>query len=43
VRSPIIFGWDAEALALGFGFAILLAAVTVALSARALRTQLVRT
>ena len=30
MRSPIIFGWDAEALALGFGFAILLAAVTVA-------------
>jgi ABC-2 type transport system permease protein len=43
VRAPIIFGWDAEALALGFGFAILLAAITVALSARALRTQLVRT
>jgi ABC-2 type transport system permease protein len=43
VRAPIIFGWDAEALALGFGFAILLSVVTVALSARALRTQLVRT
>jgi ABC-2 type transport system permease protein len=43
VRSPILFGWDAEALALGFGFAILLSVVTVLLSARALRTQLVRT
>jgi ABC-2 type transport system permease protein len=43
VRSPILFGWDAEALAMGFGFAILLSAVTVAASARALRTQLVRT
>ena len=43
VRAPILFGWDGEALALAFGLAILLAAVTVAASARALRTRLVRT
>jgi ABC-2 type transport system permease protein len=43
VRAPIIFGWDGEALALGFGFAIALSVLTVAASARALRTQLVRT
>ena len=43
VRSLIIFGWDGEALALGFGFAMVLAVASVTLAAQALRTQLVRT
>jgi ABC-2 type transport system permease protein len=43
VRSFVITGWDAEALALGFGFAAAIAAVGVAGAARALRTRLVRT
>ncbi|MGH3101480.1 MAG: ABC transporter permease [Thermoleophilia bacterium] len=43
VRSLIITGWDAEALAFGFGLAVLIAAVTITLSAGALRTRLIRT
>ena len=43
VRSLIITGWDGEALALGFGFAAVIAAVSVTLSAGALRTRLIRT
>jgi ABC-2 type transport system permease protein len=43
IRSLIITGWDGEALALGFGFASLISAVSVLGAARALRTQLVRT
>ena len=43
VRSLIITGWDGEALALGFGFAALIAAGAFALSAGALRTRVVRT
>jgi hypothetical protein len=43
VRSLIITGWDGEALALGFGFAALIAAISITLSAGALRTRLVRT
>jgi ABC-2 type transport system permease protein len=43
VRSLIIEGWDAQALALGFGFAILLGIVSFALAARALRTRMTRT
>ena len=43
LRSLVIFGWDAEALALGFGIAAIVAAVGVAASAAALRTRLVRT
>jgi ABC-2 type transport system permease protein len=43
VRSFIITGWDAEALALGFGIAIVMAAATVAAASSALRTRLVRT
>jgi len=43
VRSLVIFGWDGEALALGFGFAVLFAALGIAGAATALRTRLVRT
>jgi ABC-2 type transport system permease protein len=43
IRSLIVTGWDAEALALGFGFAALIAAAAIALSAGALRTRLIRT
>ena len=43
IRSLLITGWDAEALALGFGCAIALAAVGVWASSRALRTRMLRT
>ena len=43
VRSLIITGWDGEALALGFGLAVVIAAGTITLSAGALRTRLIRT
>jgi ABC-2 type transport system permease protein len=43
LRSLVIFGWDGEALALGFAIAAGLALVGVAASASALRTRLVRT
>jgi ABC-2 type transport system permease protein len=43
VRSLIITGWDWQALALGFGFAIVLGVVSLALASRALRTRMTRT
>jgi ABC-2 type transport system permease protein len=43
VRSFIIFGWDAEALALGFGITIVGAVLAIAAASSALRTRLVRT
>jgi ABC-2 type transport system permease protein len=43
IRSFIVVGWDAEALALGFGFAALIAAVGITGAGVALRTRLVRT
>ncbi len=43
VRSLIVTGWDAQALALGFGFAIVLGIVSLALASRALRTRMTRT
>ena len=43
VRSLIIEGWDAQALALGFGFAALLALVCIPLASRSLRTRMTRT
>jgi len=43
VRSLLIDGWDARALALGFGVAVGLVALGLALSSAALRTRLVRT
>jgi ABC-2 type transport system permease protein len=42
VRSLIITGWDAEALALGFGIAAVIAAVALALSSWALRVRMAR-
>jgi len=43
IRSLLISGWDGEALALGFGVAIVLAAGAMAAASAALRTRLVRT
>ena len=43
VRSLIVTGWDGQALALGFGFAIVLGLASVALASRALRTRMTRT
>jgi ABC-2 type transport system permease protein len=43
IRSLLITGWDAEALALGFGCAGVLAALGVWASAGALRTRMLRT
>jgi ABC-2 type transport system permease protein len=43
VRSLIIKGWDPEALGLAFGFATLLAAITLTLAGSAMKTRLVRT
>jgi ABC-2 type transport system permease protein len=43
VRSLVIEGWDAQALALGFGFATGIAVVATAFAAWALRERLART
>jgi ABC-2 type transport system permease protein len=43
VRSLVITGWDEEALAMGFGFAVVFGVVGITASAVALRTRLVRT
>ena len=43
VRSLIITGWDWQALALGFGFVIVLGIVSFMLASRALRTRMTRT
>jgi ABC-2 type transport system permease protein len=43
LRSLVIFGWDGEALALGFGCATAIALIGVTGASRALRTRLVRT
>jgi ABC-2 type transport system permease protein len=43
VRSLIITGWDPQALALGFGFVIVLGIVSLWLASRALRTRMTRT
>ena len=43
VRSLVITGWDAEALALGFGFAIVIGAVSVILASWALGQRMART
>ena len=43
IRSLVITGWDGEALALAFGISGVAIVVFLALSARALRTRLVRT
>ncbi len=43
VRSLIIEGWNVQALALGFGFTIVIGVVSIALASRALRTRMTRT
>jgi ABC-2 type transport system permease protein len=43
IRSLVITGWDGEALALGFGCAAAIAAAGIWLSARALKTRMLRT
>ena len=43
VRSLIITGWDAEALALGFGIAAVITVVSLALASWALRVRMTRT
>jgi ABC-2 type transport system permease protein len=42
IRSLIIVGWDAEALALGFGIAFAITVVSLFLASHALRTRLTR-
>jgi ABC-2 type transport system permease protein len=43
LRSLVIFGWDGEALALGFGIAAVIAVLGIVVASVALRTRLVRT
>jgi ABC-2 type transport system permease protein len=43
IRSLVIYGWDARALALGFAMAIVLAVVGLTLSSLSLRTRMART
>ena len=43
VRSLIITGWNSDALALGFGFAVLIGIVSTTAASLALRERLVRT
>jgi ABC-2 type transport system permease protein len=42
LRSLVITGWDAQALALGFGFSAAMVVICVALSQRAMKTRLAR-
>lgn len=42
LRSLVITGWDAQALALGFGFTIALLVVALGLSQKAMKTRLAR-
>jgi ABC-2 type transport system permease protein len=43
IRSLIITGWDGQALALGFGFALLLSVLTLGFASTAMKNRLVRT
>ena len=43
VRSLIIEGWDGQALALGFGFTIVIGVISLACASRALRLRMTRT
>ena len=43
LRSLVITGWDAQALALGFGFTFALLAITIGLSQVAIKSRLTRT
>ncbi len=42
LRSLVITGWDVQALALGFGFSLILLVATLALSESAMKTRLAR-
>jgi len=42
VRSLIITGWDGEALALGFGIALVVSVVAFALASHALKERMAR-
>ena len=42
IRSLVIKGWDAQALLLGFGFAVILLVASLSLSRRAMKTRLAR-
>jgi ABC-2 type transport system permease protein len=42
LRSLVIKGWDAQALALGIGFSLAILAVALGLSQRSMRTRLAR-
>jgi ABC-2 type transport system permease protein len=41
LRAPILFGWDGQALALGFGIAAVIAVAAIIGASRALTTRLV--
>jgi hypothetical protein len=43
MRSLVITGWDTQALALGFGFALALIAGSLFLAARQLKVRMART
>jgi ABC-2 type transport system permease protein len=43
LRSLVITGWDAKALALAFGFALALAGVALVASSAAMKSRLART
>jgi len=43
IRSLVLVGWDAQALALGFGFTIALIALSLLLAARQLKVRMART
>jgi ABC-2 type transport system permease protein len=43
LRSLVIEGWNAEALALGFGFMLALFGISLLLAARQLRLRMTRT
>jgi ABC-2 type transport system permease protein len=43
MRSLVLTGWDAQALLLGFGFALSLIAISLFLAARQLKVRMART
>jgi ABC-2 type transport system permease protein len=43
IRSLLIFGWDGEALALGFGCAAAILVVALTVASRSMKDRMVRT